>query len=80
MTLQGVLDEWMSKGRRVGCVAATDWAVKRLEGFKPLRVARYTPDGEVYEHVVAFNGRIIVDLAPYADAPSGKTGPTPWNS
>jgi len=75
MTVQEVLDEWMSKRRRMGCVAAAAWAAKRLEGFKPLRITRYTPEGEVYEHVVAFNGKVVVDLTPYADAPSGKTGP-----
>ncbi len=80
VTAQEMIDEWMSKDRRMGCVSATTWAVKRLEGFKPLRIIRYTPKGEVYEHVVAFNGKIIIDLAPYADAPEDKTGPNPWNS
>lgn len=30
--------------------------------------------------VISVNGKVVVDLTPYADAPSGKTGPIPWNS
>lgn len=79
-TIDDVLNEWASKNRKMGCVAATSWAIRKLKKykFKALRLTRYTPKGEVYQHVVAFNGKIIIDLAPYADAPSNETGPNPW--
>ena len=67
--LIGALEVWYSKRRRMGCVAATDFLVKRVSGFIPKRVTRYTKDGEVFEHVVATDGVIVIDLAPYADAP-----------
>jgi hypothetical protein len=50
----------------MGCVAATDWLCRRVEGFSPIRYALYNEQGEYSEHVVATNGRIEVDLAPYA--------------
>lgn len=78
-SIDEVLDEWMSKNRKMGCVAATQWAIRKLKKykFKALRLNRYTSDGEVYQHVVAFNGKVIIDLAPYSDAPSGETVPDP---
>lgn len=63
------IKEWMSKKRRMGCVAATDWFCSRVEGFYPIRLNRYTEKGELFEHVVATNGVIIIDLASYADKP-----------
>jgi hypothetical protein len=63
------LEEWQSKPRRMGCVAATDWFCKRISGFKPERLTRYTKNGEVFQHVVASNGFVRIDLAPYADKP-----------
>lgn len=69
MTLDKVMAEWKSKHRRMGCVAATDFICKRLPSFKPLRLTRYTENGEIYQHVVASDGIIVIDLAPYADAP-----------
>ena len=53
----------------MGCVSATLWLCKRVPSFKPLRLSRYTKLGNYYEHVVAFDGDIIIDLAPYADKP-----------
>lgn len=69
MTVDEALDEWYTKRRRMGCVAAADWFCKRVPGFKPLRRTFYTEDGHLYQHVVATNGRVIIDLSPYADGP-----------
>lgn len=68
-TLDQTLTEWYSKKRRMGCVSATAWLCKRVKGFYPLRLTRYTLEGELYQHVVAYNGIVIIDLAPYADRP-----------
>lgn len=70
MTIDDALIEWESKKRRMGCVAATDWFCKRVNGFRPERLDRYTSDGILFQHVVASNGLVRVDLAPYADKPS----------
>lgn len=70
MTLDQALAEWKSKRRRMGCVSATDFLCKRVPGFRPIRLTRYLESGELYEHVVATDGLIIIDLAPYADRPS----------
>ena len=72
MNVQEALNEWQSKKRHMGCVAATQWFCTRVEGFYPLRLRRYLPDGndengQFWEHVVATNGMTIIDLAPYAD-------------
>ena len=69
MTLDKAINEWVSKSRRMGCVSATDWLCKRVDGFKPKRIHRWTQQGDTYSHVVATNGFIDVDLAPYADKP-----------
>lgn len=69
MTLDQALKEWGSRKRRMGCVAATDWLCKRVSGFKPERLDRFTSDGEYFSHVVATDGYIRIDLAPYADKP-----------
>jgi hypothetical protein len=62
-----VLREWYSKKRRMGCVAATNWFCSRVKGFRAERLTRYTKDGEVFQHVIATNGIVRIDLAPYAD-------------
>lgn len=64
-----ILSEWYSRKRRMGCVAATDWFCERMPGFYPERLDRYTADGELFQHVVATDGRIRIDLAPYSDGP-----------
>ena len=69
MTLDNALAEWYSKDRRMGCVAAANWLCKRVPTFRCERLTRYSSDGHVYQHVVATNGLIRIDLAPYADAP-----------
>lgn len=70
MTLDEALKEWASKKRRMGCVAATDWLCSRVEGFRPERLSRWTEDGDEFQHVVATNGLVRIDLAPYADGPA----------
>lgn len=69
VTIDQALAEWQSTKRSMGCVAATNWFCKRVKGFYPVRLRSYTEQGDVYEHVVATNGRIRIDLAPYADGP-----------
>ncbi|KKN60226.1 hypothetical protein LCGC14_0534250 [marine sediment metagenome] len=69
MTVDEALTEWYSKKRRMGCVAGTDWFCKRVSGFKPLSLDRYTRVGEYYGHTVATDGIIRIDLTPYADLP-----------
>lgn len=76
MTLDETLTEWYSKKRRMGCVAATNWFCGKVPGFYPLRLRRYMPDGNFWEHVVATDGRIIIDLTPYNDTfKNGPKGP-----
>ena len=60
---------WESRTRRMGCVAATEWFCKRHHEFYPERLTRYTAEGELFQHEVATDGRIRIDLAPYADRP-----------
>lgn len=61
--------EWESSKRKMGCVAATQFLVSRVPGFSAKRITRYTKDGDLYQHVVATDGVIVIDLAPYADRP-----------
>lgn len=70
MTIDEAIHEWRAKKRRMGCVSAADWFCKRVEGFRPERLGRYTKDGHYFEHVVATDGIIRVDLSPYADGPN----------
>lgn len=69
MAFETILKEWYSRKRRMGCVAATDWFCQRMPGFYPERLTRYTEDGEIFQHVVATDGQIRIDLAPYSDGP-----------
>ena len=69
MTIDDALIEWYSKTRRMGCVSATKWFFKRVSGFKPERLTRYTKNGEIFQHVMATNGLIRIDLSLYADNP-----------
>jgi len=68
-TIEKALEEWQSKKRSTGCVNATNWFCKKVKGFHPEELSRYTKEGDVYRHVVASNGKIRIDLAPYADTP-----------
>ena len=67
--IHDTLDEWQSKPRSMGCVSASSWFCKRHPEYKSERLTRYTKKGEPFEHVVASNGKIRIDLAPYADKP-----------
>ena len=69
MTLNEVIIDWESKKRYRGCVSAANWFCKRVPSFYPKRVVRYTSNGEMYEHVVATDGLVVIDLAPYSDGP-----------
>jgi len=68
-TLKECIAEWRSKKRRMGCVAATDFLCRRVPGFEPVRLTRYTITGEKFQHIVATDGVIHVDLAPWNDRP-----------
>lgn len=74
MSIDDAITEWQSKHRTMGCVATTAWFCKRVSGFKPERLTRYTQKGEVFEHVVATNGIVRIDLSPYNDKPRDE-----WN-
>jgi len=69
MKIDKAIKEWKSKKRRMGCVSATNWFTKRVPGFYPLRLHRYTETGDYFGHVVATDGSIIIDLSPYNDKP-----------
>lgn len=74
MSIDQAVEEWHSKRRRMGCVSATAWFCQRVPTFHALRRRSYLPggtdnNGRFWEHVVATDGKIIVDLAPYADKP-----------
>jgi len=69
-TIDQAIEEWETANRRMGCVAATRWFCSRVQGFTPLRLTRYTKEGEIFQHVVATDGKVIIDIAPYADHPS----------
>ena len=69
MTADEAITKWQSKKRRMGCVSAADWWCKRVSGYQPERLTRYTKNGEIFQHVVATNGYIRIDLSPYSDRP-----------
>jgi hypothetical protein len=69
MTIDQALVEWNSRSRRMGCVSASEWFSKRVSGFYSERLVRYTKEGDLFEHCVATNGSIRVDLTPHLDAP-----------
>jgi len=69
MTINEAIKEWQSKKRHMGCVSAANWFCKRVTGFIPERLSRYTKEGDCFEHVVCTNGLIRIDLSPYADKP-----------
>lgn len=72
MILDEAIREWKSANRRMGCVSAANWLCGRVKEFRPLRLTRYTEDGELYEHVVCTDGTVTIDLAPYNDRPRGE--------
>ena len=70
MTITDAVKEWKTKQRRMGCVSATNWFCHRVTGFAPERLTRFTEQGEVFQHVVATDGIIRIDLAPSFDSPT----------
>lgn len=70
MTIDMALEEWSSRNRQMGCVAAAKWFCSRVPGFEPLRLTRWTEDGEVFQHVVAVHGHVQIDIASYNDGPA----------
>ena len=70
MSVDEMLAEWHKRPRRTGCVAAAQFVCDRVEGFRPMRVDRWTEHGHYFSHVVAYNGSIVIDLVPHKDAPS----------
>lgn len=69
MTIDETLIEWRSKKRTMGCVSASEWFCKRVNGFRLERLDRYTKTGEYYGHTVCTNGVVRIDLSPYNDSP-----------
>ena len=69
MTITEAIKEWNSSNRWMDCVAASEWFCKRVVGFWKIRIDRYTKEGDLYQHVVVTDGRMIIDLAPYSDKP-----------
>jgi hypothetical protein len=69
VTITQAISEWKSKRRRMGCVSAANFFCTRVPGFHSKRIRRYTQRGEIFEHVVCTDGKIVIDLAPYADGP-----------
>ena len=69
LTIDKAVIEWKSKKRRMGCVAAAEWFCARVDGFWPEELSKYTASGDYFGHVVATDGVIRIDLAPYADKP-----------
>jgi hypothetical protein len=74
MSIDDALAEWQSKKRTMGCVNAAEWFCKRVDGFKPLRTRKYMQNGNdqngmFWDHVVCTNGKITIDISPYADYP-----------
>jgi len=69
MRIDEAMTEWEEKRRRMGCVSATAWFCQRVPSFRPIRKCRWTRSGEIYTHVVATDGKVVIDLAPDKDGP-----------
>jgi len=74
-SIDNVLTEWRSKRRRMGCVAAAKWWIRRLPNLKAIRKRFYYPGGTddnglFWEHVVLTDGFIEIDPSPYANQSS----------
>jgi hypothetical protein len=79
MTIPEVISEFKSKNRRMGCVQAAHFVIRRLKNFKPIRYERVDSYGYSYGHVVATDGNINIDLVPHLFAPD-TIGPIEnWN-
>ena len=62
------LEGWGSRRRSMGCVSAAEWFCKRVPSFHTLRLGRLE-NGVDWEHVIATNGEVLVDLTPHWDIP-----------
>jgi len=62
------LEEWGTRRRSMGCVSGAEWFCKRVPDFHPVRLGRLENDVE-WEHVIATNGEVTVDLTPHWDIP-----------
>lgn len=70
MNIDKAIKEWESKERTMGCNNATLWFVTRVRGFYPEQLSRWTKNDKIgYGHYIATDGKIRIDLAPYADKP-----------
>jgi len=67
VNISQAIREWQNKKRRMGCVSAAQWFCKRVKGFAPKRLVRFNKKGEQFQHVVATDGLIIIDLTPHLD-------------
>lgn len=72
MSIDTAIKKWLSKKRKMGCVAAANWFCKRVPDFKPERLTRYTKKGEIFEHVVCTFGYIRIDLLSKNDRPDNE--------
>ena len=50
MTVDAALAEWEASKRSMGCVAATDWFCRKVTNFKPVRLTRFTKEGDLFQH------------------------------
>lgn len=74
-TINTVLQEWKSKRRRMGCVAAAEWWIKRLPQLRSVRRRFYYPggtdeNGQFWEHVILTDGCIEIDPSPWSNKSS----------
>jgi hypothetical protein len=73
-SIDDTIEEWESKTRSMGCVAAAAWFCKTHKNFKPIRKRFYmeggtNKNGKFWEHVVVTDGIIEIDISPYANKP-----------
>lgn len=78
--IDAAVAEWRSQPRRMGCVTAARWFCNRVAGFYPVALTRTAPDGTRYQHTVAFNGVVVIDLQPLNDAPAAGRWIDQWAS
>jgi hypothetical protein len=69
MLIDEAIIEWESKKRYMGCRSASEWFCKKVKGFEVESLDRYTENGDYFGHMVATDGKIRIDLSPYADKP-----------
>lgn len=65
--------EFQTKKQKMGCRSATQWFIRRVPGFRPRRLEKTDEEGNTFQHVVATNGEIDIDLVPHLFSPSTKS-------